>query len=72
VTAHKVRRKRLARGAALIGKNGAGLVRITVSLPPEHFRRLAWMAKKRGHPVAAIIRAGVLIWLQLAEADEAG
>jgi metal-responsive CopG/Arc/MetJ family transcriptional regulator len=71
VTAHKVRRKRLAQGALLSGKNGAQLTRIAVSLPPDYFRRLACLAERRGGPVSAVIRDAVMFYLLRLEDEEA-
>ena len=71
MTAHKVRRKRLAHGTPS-GKGGGGqLVRIMVSLPPDDFRRLAELARQRGQPVAAVIREAVWAYLLPIEPDEA-
>lgn len=37
--------------------------RIAVSLPPDDMRRLAWLAAKRGVPVASVLRDAVWAYL---------
>lgn len=70
---HKVRRGGRAKGAKRTNGNGHKLnPRIAVTLPEDDFRRLTWLAKKRGVPVAAVLRDAVWAYnLPIAPDDDA-
>jgi hypothetical protein len=63
-------RKGRARGGQATGVNGrANSPRIAVTLNDVEFRRLSWLAAKRGVPVAAVIRDSIFAYLLPIAAD---
>lgn len=73
MTVHKVRVK-VANGSKIASKGTRkvpALVRIMGSFPAEDWKCLVWLAKKRGVPVANVLRDSVYAYVQCIRADVA-
>ncbi len=64
MTLHTVRVRRTARGA-----RAGRMTRVMASLEQADFRRLAWLARQRKVPVAAVLRDAVWAYLLPIAAD---